>query len=77
MLLANGQADTVDSQNTAWHQLPKPPAGSAVLAAGQAGNTDALAVHGSRLTGWRLARGAGVWHQVQVLNVAVQYGSSG
>jgi hypothetical protein len=39
------------------------------------GSYDALAVSGSRLTVWRLARGA--WGKVQQITVPVQYGSSG
>ena len=36
---------------------------------------DALAAAGSRLTVWRLARGA--WAKVQLITVPIQYGSSG
>jgi hypothetical protein len=45
------------------------------LAPGTAGSYDALAVSGSKLTVWRLARGA--WGKVQQITVPVQYGSSG
>ena len=46
-----------------------------MLAPGTGGSYDALAVAGSRLTVWRLARGA--WGKVQQISVPVQYGSSG
>jgi hypothetical protein len=51
------------------------PAGTGTLAPGTGGTYDALAVAGSRLTVWRLARGA--WARVQQIAVPVQYGSSG
>ena len=66
-----------------WRALPPVPAGTTVLAPpgtgtlapGTGGSYDALAVAGSRLTVWRLARGA--WGKVQQISVPVQYGSSG
>ena len=66
-----------------WRPLPPVPAGTQVLAPpgtgtlapGTGGSYDALAVAGSRLTVWRLARGA--WARVQQIAVPVQYGSSG
>jgi len=51
------------------------PPGTGTLAAGTGGCYDALAVTGSRLTVWRLGRGA--WARVQQVTVPVQYGSSG
>ena len=66
-----------------WRPLPPVPAGTQVLAPpgtgtlapGTGGSYDALAVAGSRLTVWRLARGA--WARVQQITVPIQYGSSG
>ena len=77
VLLANGQAATIAGPRAPWRPLPPPPAGSAALAFGPAGAVDALAARGSKLTDWRLARGSAAWHPVQVLDVPIQYGSSG
>ncbi len=49
--------------------------GNSLLAPGTGGSYDALAAAGSRLTVWRLARGA--WGKGQQITVPVQYGSSG
>src|SRR5690348_2875163 len=84
LLLDRERAETIaGAAGSTWRALPPVPAGTAVLAPpgtgtlapGTAGSYDALAVSGSRLTVWRLARGA--WGKVQRITVPVQYGSSG
>ena len=83
LLLGGGRAETIAGAGSAWRALPPVPAGTTVLAPpgtgtlapGTGGSYDALAVAGSRLTVWRLARGA--WGKVQQISVPVQYGSSG
>jgi len=84
LLLDRERAETIaGAAGSTWRALPPVPAGTAVLAPpgtgtlapGTAGSYDALAVSGSRLTVWRLARGA--WGKVQQITVPVQYGSSG
>ena len=84
LLLGGGRAETIaGAAGSAWRPLPPVPAGTEVLvppgtgtlAPGTGGSYDALAVAGSRLTVWRLARGA--WAKVQQITVPVQYGSSG
>jgi len=82
LLLDDGRAETIArAAGGTWRALPPVPAGTKVLAPpaklapGTGGSYDALAVTGSRLTVWRLARGA--WGKVQQITVAVQYGSSG
>ncbi len=77
VLLASGQADTISGRSAAWRRLPAPPAATGALAFGPAGSVNALAARGSRLADWRLGRGARTWRQAQVLDVPVQYGSSG
>jgi hypothetical protein len=77
VLLANGQAETIAGKGSAWHRLPQPPATSAALAFGPGGSVDALAAHGSKLTVWQLASGSATWRTIQVLDVPIQYGSSG
>ena len=76
VLLGGGRAETISGPGSAWQALPALPAGTATLAPGPGpGAFDALAASGSRLTVWRLA--AGAWTQVQVINVPIEYGSSG
>jgi hypothetical protein len=74
VLLGGGRAETVAGAGGSWQALPPVPAGTATLAPGT-GGYDALAVSGSRLTVWRLA--AAAWAKVQVINVQIEYGSSG
>jgi hypothetical protein len=68
------RAETVSGTGGSWQALPAVPAGTATLAPGPGGSYDALAVAGTKLTVWRLTRGA--WAQVQRINVPVEYGSS-
>jgi hypothetical protein len=84
LLLDSERAETIaGAAGSTWRALPPVPAGTTVLAPpgtgtrapGTGGAYDALAVSGSRLTVWRLARGA--WGKVQQITVPVQYGSSG
>jgi len=84
LLLGGGRAEIVaGAAGGAWRALPPVPAGTEVLAPqgtgplapGTGGSYDALAAAGSRLTVWRLVRGA--WAKVQQIAVPVQYGSSG
>ena len=84
LLLDSERAETIaGAAGSTWRALPPVPAGTRVLAPpgtgtltpGTGGSYDALAVSGSRLTVWRLARGA--WGKVQQITVPVQYGSSG
>jgi Pentapeptide repeats (8 copies) len=75
-LLGNGRAETIAGTGGSWQALPALPPGTATLAPGTAGGYDALAASGSRLTVWRLAKGASAWTKVQVINVPIQYGSS-
>jgi hypothetical protein len=74
LLLSGGRAETIDGAGGSWRALPAVPAETSTLAPGPGGSYDALAVSGSRLTIWRLVRGA--WVQVQVIKVPVEYGSS-
>jgi hypothetical protein len=60
-----------------WQQLPALPAGTAALAPGTSGTTDALAVHRSTLTIWQLTSPGGNWTRAQAITVPIQYGSSG
>jgi hypothetical protein len=84
LLPDRGRPETIaGAAGSTWRPLPPGPAGTQVLAPpglgtlapGQGGSYDALAVAGSRLTVWRLARGT--WARVQQITVPIQYGSSG
>jgi len=76
VLLGGGRAETIGGPGGSWQALPPAPAGTATLAPGSGpGLYDALAVSGSHLTVWRLA--AATWTKVQVINVPIEYGSSG
>ena len=75
VLLSGGRVVIVAGTGGSWRALPPVPAGTATLAPGTGGGYDALAVSGSRLTVWRLA--ASAWAKVQVINVPIEYGSSG
>ena len=74
LLLSGGRAETIGGTGGSWQALPAVPAGTATLAPGPGGSYDALAVAGSKLTVWRLAKGA--WAQVQRITVPIEYGSS-
>ena len=66
----------ITSTGSSWQPLPALPPGTATLAPGPGGTADALAVHGGTLTIWQLASGGSTWAKIQVINVAIPYGSS-
>ncbi len=82
LLLGGGRAETIGGPGGSWQALPPVPSGAMTLAPpgtatlepGTGGGYDALAVSGSKLTVWRLARGA--WAKVQLITVPIVYGSS-
>lgn len=77
LVLAGGRGETIAGPGAAWRSLPALPAGTATLAAGAAGQLDALAARRSTLTAWQLGAGARRWRQLQAIGVAIPYGSSG
>ena len=77
VVLAGNRAQVLTRAGAAWRSLPALPPGTATLAARPAGGFDALAVRRTRLTIWRLRSGATAWHTTQVINVSIQFGSSG
>jgi len=78
LLPGGGRAEIIGGAGRSWQALPPVPSGTATLApqsTATGGNSyDALAVSGSKLTGWRLAQGA--WAKIQLMNVPMAYGSS-
>jgi hypothetical protein len=61
---------------SAWLPLPPLPPGTATLAPGPGGTTDALAVHGGTLAIWQHAPTGTTWAKIQAINVPIPYGSS-
>jgi hypothetical protein len=75
VLLSGGRAATiVNGSSQGWTELPRVPAGTAVLAAPGPGPWQALAASGKQLTVWTLE--GSTWTKNQVINVPIQYGSS-
>jgi len=74
-LFGGGRVEAVAGAGQPWRALPPVPGGTVTLAPGTGGGYDALAVSGSKLAVWRLA--ASAWAKVQVINVPIQFGSSG
>lgn len=77
IVLGGNRAQSITGAGARWRSLPALPAGTATLAPGPAGGFDALTVHRTRLTVWQLAAGSATWRATQVLNVPIQFGSSG
>jgi hypothetical protein len=59
-----------------WKRLPPPPPGTTTVAVGPGSTIDALAAGRTLLTVWHLASDVGTWAKSQVVQVAIQYGSS-
>ena len=76
-VLTGNHAQAITGAAGSWRPLPDLPSGTATLAPGPAGGWDALAVHGTRLTIWRLTPGHGAWAATQTIAVFIQFGSSG
>lgn len=72
-----GTAAVITRSDSSWQQFPPLPSGTSTLALNAAGSADALAVHRSTLTVWQLAAGGRAWARAQVINVPIDYGSSG
>ncbi len=77
LILSDGRAETLRGPGAVWRALAPLPPRTAVLAAGPAGEFDALASRGATLTAWRLGPRATAWRPAQTINVPIQYGSSG
>ncbi len=77
IILGGKHAETVTGPGASWQQLAALPAGTATVTLDPAGGFSALAVHRAKLIVWHLKSGAASWHTTQVLNVPIQFGSSG
>ena len=76
IITSANRGQIITSTGSSWQPLPALPPGTATLAPGPGGTADALAVHGGTLTIWQLASGGSTWAKIQVINVAIPYGSS-
>ncbi len=77
VMTAGGRAGEISSGDSQWHDLPGSPPGTATLAPGPGGETDALAVRGATLTVYQLQPAVTAWTKMQTIRVPIQYGSSG
>jgi hypothetical protein len=66
----------VAATSHAWRRLPPPPPGTTTVAFGPGSTVDALAAGRTVLTVWHLGSDVGTWAKSQVVQVAIQYGSS-
>ena len=80
LMSAPSRADSlyvVHGPRQPWTELPSPPSGTATVAFQPGSVTDALAVDDTVLTVWTVGPGSTRWTKGQVINVPIQFGSSG
>jgi hypothetical protein len=77
VIMTGGRGEMIAGTSSPWQQLPALPPGTATLAPGPGGTTDALAVQPTTLTVWQLPPGRTGWTKTQIINVPIQFGSSG
>jgi hypothetical protein len=70
------RAEVLDGRASGWEELPTPPAGTATLAFGPGTTVESLAVSAAVLTVWTLGPRSSGWHEGQVIQVPIEYGSS-
>ncbi len=73
----SGSVEVVSGPGAAWRRLPTPPARTETMVFGLAGRVDALAVDDTTFTDWTLPRGSHRWARAQVVDVPIEFGSSG
>jgi hypothetical protein len=83
VLLSSGKTAAASGPGSPWQALPAAPPDTAVLAftpsaarSAKAGQVEALAAAGAKLTVWQLSAPAGSWTSIQTITVPIQYGSS-
>jgi hypothetical protein len=74
---ASESIDVLSEPSATWSSLPNPPAGTQTLVFGVAGKVDALTVSNATFTDSALSSASGHWTKVQVIDVPIEYGSSG
>jgi hypothetical protein len=75
IILTGGRGETT-APGSPWRPLPALPPGTATLTPAPGGQTEALAVHSTKLTVWQLPPGASGWATAQVISVPIEFGSS-
>jgi len=78
-LSGSRQLAVVDDSGATWDQLPPPPSNTATVAFSSTSPSmiDAFTVHNSTMTVWALDSGSRNWVKGQVVQVAIEFGSSG
>lgn len=76
VVLTGNRGETITSTGSQWRTMPTLPPGTVTLAIGP-GAISALAVHRASLTIWQSSPGGATWSKAQVINVPIQFGSSG
>jgi len=76
VVLTGNRGETITSTGSQWRTMPALPPGTVTLAVGP-GEISALAVHRASLTIWQSSPGGATWSKAQVINVPIQFGSSG
>jgi hypothetical protein len=71
----HGSRLRIGAPRTPWRATPRPPAGTATVAVGAAGEVDALAVDVYDIVDWRLVGVPGAWQRVGTLHVNVSASS--
>lgn len=73
---ARQSLEVIDSPGSSWRLRPSPPPGTEAVVVAQDGPSDALSVNSATLTIWSLSSTSSHWIKGQVMNVAIDYGSS-
>lgn len=77
LVLSGGRGEVLAGPGGTWRRLPALPPGTQALAVSAAGRAEALASRASVLTVWQAGPAPAAWARQQVINVPIQYGSSG
>jgi hypothetical protein len=68
----------IDGSGVTWHQMLPPPSNTETVAfSPTSSTTDAFAVHDSTMTVWASGSGSSAWVKGQVVQVPIEFGSSG
>jgi hypothetical protein len=77
VVLPGSRGETIAGPTATWTALPSLPTGTATLAQGPGGQVEALVAAHNSMTDWRLGAGGAGWSELQLIRVAIPYGSSG
>lgn len=74
---ASESIEVLSGPGGSWSALPNPPAGTKTVVFGPTGKIDALSVDDTTFTDWSLSDSSSSWTRTQVIDVPIQFGSSG